>query len=105
MDADGLAMLAPPKRAVNEITTSNTATPARLSTPPPPSDRGRLEPRAAADNNNVTSARRSGRVGGSSGVDPEILSKALSREITTDRRDSTPGASPSRKRQRINGDR
>lgn len=39
------------------------------------------------------------------GVDPDTLSRALSRELSADRRDSASGASPSRKRQRINGDR
>lgn len=98
------AALAPPKRPVDDTNSPAGATPARMATPPPPSDRGRLEARLNGDHGNVRSARHTARVG-SSGVDPEILSRALSRELSADRRDSTPGASPSRKRQRINGDR
>ncbi|KAH7032865.1 WD40-repeat-containing domain protein [Microdochium trichocladiopsis] len=81
-----------------------------MSTPPPPSERGRLQAKLGLENGNTKSrpARHVTRLsegGVSSSIDAEALSRALSRELTGDRRDSTPGASPSRKRQRINGDR
>ncbi|ETS80822.1 hypothetical protein PFICI_08351 [Pestalotiopsis fici W106-1] len=100
------AGIAPSKRAVVEIHSPNTATPARISTPPPVSERGRLEPRINSDIGNAKAVRHSrGTTSSVSGIDPEILTKALSRELSSERRESTPGASPSRKRQRINGDR
>jgi cell division cycle 20-like protein 1, cofactor of APC complex len=73
-----------------------------MSTPPPPSDRVRLDARLNGDQSNSRSSRHVAR---RSGVDAEVLSRALSRELSADRRESTPAASPSRKRQRINGDR
>ncbi|KAF3001148.1 hypothetical protein G7054_g5519 [Neopestalotiopsis clavispora] len=100
------AGIAPSKRAVVEINSPNTATPARISTPPPVAERGRLEPRINSDIGNARALRQSrGTTSSVRGIDPEILTKALSRELSTERRESTPGASPSRKRQRINGDR
>ncbi|KAI1253946.1 hypothetical protein MGN70_004341 [Eutypa lata] len=92
------------KRPVDETNSPASRTPSRLATPPPPSDRGRLQASRNGENSNLRSARNSGRVSditGSRGIDPDALSRALS----ADRRESTPGASPSRKRQRINGDR
>ncbi|KAJ1329197.1 cell division cycle 20-like protein 1 [Microdochium nivale] len=85
-------------------------TPARMSTPPPPSERGRLQAKLGFENGSAKSRpmrhmTRLSEGGPGSTIDAEALSRALSRELTGDRRDSTPGASPSRKRQRINGDR
>jgi cell division cycle 20-like protein 1, cofactor of APC complex len=105
------ATLQPSKRPVEGANNgSSSATPARLSTPPPPADRGRLQARLNVDNANTQSARRASRTrdvsrSGGAGIDAERLSRALSHELSADRRASTPSASPSRKRQRINGDR
>ncbi|RYP20075.1 hypothetical protein DL765_003001 [Monosporascus sp. GIB2] len=97
-----------PKRSVDETNSPAARTPSRIATPPPPSDRGRLQASRNGENGNSRGARTSGRVSdlvGGLGIDPDTLSRALSREFSADRRESTPGASPSRKRQRINGDR
>ena len=104
------AMPLPPpvsKRSVDDTNSPATRTPARFATPPPP-DRGRLQASRNGENSNLRSARASGRVSdmvGNRGIDADTLSRALSRELPADRRESTPGASPSRKRQRINADR
>lgn len=39
------------------------------------------------------------------GIDPDSLSRALAREVSVDRRDSAPAASPIGKKRRIDGDR
>ncbi|KAK6849666.1 WD repeat-containing protein srw1 [Apiospora arundinis] len=95
----------PAKRSAHDTNSPAQSTPARISTPPPPSERGRLEPKPNGDIINTRSSRHIRREGSIGGLDPEILSRALSRELSADRRDSVPAASPSRKRQRINGDR
>lgn len=96
----------PYKRPVRDTHSPSRAMPPRVSTPPPPpSDRGRLQARQKVDNTNIQSARHGRRDGSLSGIDPGVLTRALSRELSADRRDSAPAASPSRKRQRINGDR
>lgn len=108
-DEPAIAAAAPPlpyKRPVRGANSPSRAMPPRVSTPPPPpSDRGRLQARQNADNANVAGVRHGGRDGSLSGIDPDVLTRALSRELSVDRRDSAPAASPSRKRQRINGDR
>lgn len=99
----GAKLSAPLKRPI-ETTTPGALTPARTSTPPPQADRSRFETRPGA-------SERNGRMGARtelprhSSLDTDALDSALRREITRPHRDSTPGASPSRKRQRINGDR
>ncbi|KAK3994755.1 putative fizzy-related protein [Cladorrhinum sp. PSN332] len=105
--SSGAAISAAMKRAIasESRTPSVTSNNARHSTPPPrlppPSDTHRTEPR------NIETGRY-GRVGSRSvdltgGID--AVDSALRREISRQQRDSTPGASPHRKRQRINGDR
>lgn len=86
--AGGYALVTPP-----------TENPPHTATPPPqsqkrPTERGR-------GNSGVRSEMRV------DGVDPTVLSKALMRESEESRRqrDPTPSGSPSRKRQRIYGDR
>lgn len=81
------------KRPANDI--SPVRSPSRIATPPPP-DRQLLQ------------ARRSNRFFGrasASGVDPDSLSRALSRELIGDRRDSAPVSSPIGKRRRIDAER
>lgn len=109
-DDSAVAAAAPPlpyKRPVRDANSPSRAMAPRVSTPPPPppSDRGRLQARQNVDNANVPSAHSGRRDGSLSGIDPDVLTRALSRELSADRRDSAPAASPSRKRQRINGDR
>ncbi|KAM0605371.1 hypothetical protein ACHAP1_004694 [Verticillium nonalfalfae] len=85
----------------------------RFATPPPPAsagDRGRLEARQNSDRANVKAgdmrhARRPSDLSRSAALDTSAVDSALLREMHRSQRESTPGASPSRKRQRINGDR
>jgi cell division cycle 20-like protein 1 (cofactor of APC complex) len=85
-------------------------TPVRMATPPPPSERTRLDSKHNVDSG-TTSRRlrqttRSSEVSRSTPLDPEALDHALIREFQQrPQRESTPTASPSRKRQRITGDR
>jgi cell division cycle 20-like protein 1 (cofactor of APC complex) len=93
------------KRAIDE-SKSHTATP-RSSTPPR-SDRTRLETRYSLDNGPNRTMRNHGRKSeGARGthLDIDAVDSALLREFQRPQRESTPGASPHRKRQRINGDR
>ncbi|KAK4169160.1 putative fizzy-related protein [Cladorrhinum sp. PSN259] len=100
--SSGAAISAAMKRSIPEASPS-VASNARHSTPPP-----RLPPPETQRNEhrNGESARY-GRIGSRSvdltGLD--AVDSALRREISRQQRDSTPGASPHRKRQRINGDR
>ncbi|GKU02041.1 cell division cycle 20 cofactor-apc complex [Fusarium langsethiae] len=103
----GIAALSsqPAKRAIDE-SKSHTATP-RSSTPPR-SDRTRLEPRYSLDNGPTRTVKNHGRKSeGARGshLDIDAVDSALLREFQRPQRESTPGASPHRKRQRINGDR
>lgn len=72
------------------------------------SGRGRLEARSSVD---ASSARRIRNVLGNQDstrtarFDTDSIDSALAREMHRPHRESTPGASPRRKRQRINGDR
>ncbi|KAI0491235.1 WD40-repeat-containing domain protein [Xylaria cf. heliscus] len=98
----------PSKRPATDITNSATRTSSRMATPPPP-DRQRLQARPNFDSGVSKGARRSSRYSSgrasSIGLDPDTLSRALSRELSTDRRDSAPAASPIGKRRRIDADR
>ncbi|KAJ9142643.1 WD repeat domain-containing protein [Pleurostoma richardsiae] len=98
---------APSKRPIADSHSPVRASPARLATPPPPSDRGHLEVRQNADSGNARHSRQSMRSSdtGRSGLDTDAVDQALRREIGRTQRASTPGGSPHRKRQRINGDR
>ncbi|KAK3684932.1 WD domain-containing protein [Podospora appendiculata] len=98
-DSGGVALGAALKRPVPDSNSPTLSTPAtRISTPPPPSDRIRLEARHV-DNT------RNGRHDRLSGLDADAVDGALRRELGRQQRSSTPGASPHRKRQRVNGDR
>ncbi|KAF4423744.1 cell division cycle 20 1 cofactor-APC complex [Fusarium acutatum] len=93
------------KRAIDE-SKSHTATP-RSSTPPR-SDRSRLEPRHSHDNAQNRALRSNARKSEGARASPfdiDAVDSALLREFQRPQRESTPGASPHRKRQRINGDR
>ncbi|KAI1811366.1 WD40-repeat-containing domain protein [Poronia punctata] len=109
LESEPPAASVPPssKRPAADINSPAARSPARIATPPPP-DRQRLQARPNLDIGNLKSSRHSGRftervsIGG---IDPDSLSLALAKELSTDRRDSAPAASPSGKRRRINGDR
>ncbi|KAK0754926.1 WD40-repeat-containing domain protein [Schizothecium vesticola] len=99
----GPKLSAPLKRPI-ETSTPGALTPARTSTPPPQAERSRFETRPGASERNGRMGARS-ELPRHSSLDTDALDSALRREISRPHRDSTPGASPSRKRQRINGDR
>lgn len=80
-----------------------------MSTPPPPSDRGRLDSKPNAESSGTAmrqlrSRTRASDVTHPAAFDVDAVDNLLLRELQP-HRESTPGASPSRKRQRINGDR
>lgn len=82
--------------------------PARASSPPPAADRRLLEAKRHNEGGKPkklrsrTTVSDSARIGG---LDAEAVDTALLRELQRSGRESTPSASPHRKRQRINGDR
>lgn len=81
--------------------------PVRAATPPP-SERGRLEPKHNIDNRSnrhLRSSTRTSDMTRSTAFDINAVDSALRRGMQRPQRESTPGASPHRKRQRINGDR
>jgi cell division cycle 20-like protein 1 (cofactor of APC complex) len=86
------------------IEPNSAASTPRTSTPPPQSERLRLEPRQDSSRNSRLSSTRP-ELGRHSAFDADAVDIALRREMSRGNRDSTPGASPHRKRQRINGDR
>lgn len=78
----------------------NLVSPPGSKTPPS----NRMKPKTPRGNSNVPRQRiRSG----SDAINPDALSRALQGydEVTRNHRERTPGTSPSRKRQRIYGDR
>jgi len=96
----GAVLSAALKRHVSDVNSPAISTPgSRRSTPPPP-DRTRLEPRPTEPGRNARQGRH-----GASGFDADAVDYALRRELGRQQRETTPGASPHRKRQRINGDR
>lgn len=105
LDSKDAALAGSSKRTVDARTpVSNT--PSRIATPPSQSERGRLEARHSLDSSKErrTHQRRT-ETSRSTLFDTEAVDNALLREVHRQQRESTPGASPSRKRQRVNGDR
>ncbi|KAK4645579.1 substrate-specific activator of APC-dependent proteolysis [Podospora bellae-mahoneyi] len=96
--SNGAALSPTMKRPIQESHNSAAASP-RLSTPPPPGERLKVEPSHVGSSRNGRLSSRSTDIG------LDAVDHALRREIGRQHRESTPGASPSRKRQRINGDR
>ena len=90
-------------------TQSTAATPLRIATPPPPAERVYLEAKRNVDSGSSRHSRYSARASDISGraslLDADAVDHALRREMNRQQREGTPGASPHRKRQRINGDR
>ncbi|KAI0909444.1 WD40-repeat-containing domain protein [Ustulina deusta] len=97
----------PSKRSAADINSPLVRSPSRRDTPPPP-DRQQLQARPYLNNSSSKGPRRGGRFtarASTGGVDAENLARALSRELSADRRDSAPAASPNRKKRRIDADR
>jgi cell division cycle 20-like protein 1 (cofactor of APC complex) len=94
------------KRAMIDSKAPSEATPLRIATPPP-ADRGRLETRHSLDMASKDTLRNTARKrdGAGPGLDIDAVDHALLRDLSRPHRESTPSASPHRKRQRINGDR
>ncbi|KAL3419369.1 WD repeat domain-containing protein [Phlyctema vagabunda] len=92
------------KKTATALNTPPIATPPRNKTPPPGSQRGtgkNINEKAGA-----VQRQRSGTGSKGDAIDPNQLSKALKEfEDAGRHRDITPGGSPSRKRQRVYGDR
>ncbi|RFU31788.1 hypothetical protein B7463_g4550, partial [Scytalidium lignicola] len=92
-------------KKINALNTPPLGTPRRTATPPPA-----IEKRRSEKKNNEENIMRSSRAGASTNdaIDPNALNKALLKEFEeagSRHRDITPGGSPSRKRQRVYGDR
>ncbi|KAK0728253.1 WD40-repeat-containing domain protein [Lasiosphaeria miniovina] len=102
-DSGGGALSAALKRPVPDSNSPTVASPSRVSTPPPQSDRLRGEARQGERNGRISS--RPSDFGRFAGLDADAVDSALRRELGRQQREDTPGASPHRKRQRINGDR
>jgi len=94
------------KKAGNALNTPPVTTPPRSTTPPPQAEK-RKSDRKATDEG--AQSHRGVMASGTSAIDPNVLSKALLKEFEDGgsgrHRDVTPGGSPSRKRQRVYGDR
>lgn len=87
---------------------SRAHSPRRTSTPPPPPERARLDVKHNADQSSSRHATASvarERDMSSVGLDVDAVDDQLRRAINHTQREATPVGSPSRKRQRINGDR
>lgn len=89
----------------NALNTPPVATPPRSATPPPAGEKRKSERKAAEEN----MSRSNRAIPNADAIDPNRLSKALLKEFEDAgrQRDITPGGSgsPSRKRQRVYGDR
>lgn len=86
---------------------SGVHTPRRIATPPPPADRARLEVKRNGDqaiSRHPASVARDSEITRGA-LDVDAVDDQLRRAISRSQREATPGGSPSRKRQRINGDR
>ncbi len=92
-------------KAANALNTPPVATPPRSTTPPLVGEKRKSDRKAAAENGALR-GRASG-TPAADAIDPNALSKALLKEFEDAGRprDVTPGGSPSRKRQRVYGDR
>ena len=96
------------KRAMSETKSCKLVPTARGGTPPPPADADRQGPAPLSEGGSHRRTRsgvRMSEAARASPFDAEALDSALVKELGRPQRESTPSASPSRKRQRINGDR
>lgn len=96
------------KKGYSALGNSRGHTPSRTSTPPPQAERARLDVKHNADQGSsrhaATSAAREREIS-RVGLDVDAVDDQLRRAINHTQREGTPVGSPSRKRQRINGDR
>ncbi|KAK1770541.1 WD40 repeat-like protein [Phialemonium atrogriseum] len=104
-DSRGTALTAAAKRPIRDSNSPAVASPARLATPPPPPQRGFSEARNLDYSRHGRLSSRTGELNRVSSFDADAVDHALRREMSRQQRESTPGSSPHRKRQRINGDR
>lgn len=89
-----------PVKSTNTITTPSIATPRSMT---PPTGEKRKSDRKAVEENTSRSNRATPNI---DAVDPKRLNTALLKEFeAAGSRDITPSGSPSRKRQRVYGDR
>lgn len=105
LDSEGIMAAAPARHGA---ITPRSGSPVRAQSPAPQQDRGRLEVRHDADGPSLRNTLHSNRSSGmtrTGDLDAEAVNHALVREMARQQRESTPGGSPHRKRQRINGDR
>jgi cell division cycle 20-like protein 1 (cofactor of APC complex) len=84
------------RRPVPDSHNPAVLTPSRIATPPPP-----LEARQGE----ALGGRPGARTSRAASLDTDAVDHALRRDFGRQQRESTPNASPHRKRQRINGDR
>jgi cell division cycle 20-like protein 1 (cofactor of APC complex) len=93
-------------KAANALNTPPVATPPRTSTPPLGAAERRKSDKRAHEGTGARGERASG-TPVADAIDPNALSKALLKEFEEGGRprETTPGGSPSRKRQRVYGDR
>ena len=91
-------------KVANTLNMPPVATPPRSTTPPPAGEKRKSDRKAVEEN--ARHNRASG-TPSADAIDPNALSKALMKEFEDAGRprDVTPGGSPSRKRQRVYGDR
>jgi hypothetical protein len=96
------------KRGMTEEGDAIDSRAVRIATPPPAPERVRLDARSIAETNPNRRSKHNTRHsdGSRTGtLDTEPFESSLFRELHRPQRESTPSASPHRKRQRINGDR
>lgn len=96
------------KKGYSALANSRGHTPCRNSTPPPQTERARLDVKHNADQSssrNTTASAVRERDISRVGLDVDAVDDQLRRAISHTQREGTPVGSPSRKRQRINGDR
>ncbi len=104
----GAAVASSSKRPVPSDVDAAVASPPRTATPPPQTERFRLEARTNVKSSSSRHSLLTGQasdISRNGGFDIDALDHGLRRELSRQQRESTPGASPHRKRQRINGDR
>lgn len=87
------------KRPISSTQSPIVRNPSRVATPPPPSERQFSGARLSDSSRNGRTSLRSG------DLNADAVDSALRRDMNRQQRESTPGSSPHRKRQRINGDR
>jgi cell division cycle 20-like protein 1 (cofactor of APC complex) len=105
---NSMITIAPITNAANALNTPPVATPPRISTPPlGGTERRKSDKRALEATSMRGEAERASGSTFAEALDPNALSKALLKEFEDGGRprETTPGGSPSRKRQRVYGDR